>query len=529
MIGSLLYASITTRIDIAFPVALASRYLSAPTNKTLFLVNRIMRYLRGEHDRGISYEASKNKGLIAYCDSDFANDEEGRSTSGMVFLFAGAPIHWRSLRQTSVSLSPTEAEVMSLCTTVKELVWLRNLMLELKLVRDDPTPVYCDNTSAIRLGRDEKAIHRTKHLRAQFYFCHEQVQNKVLDIKYINTNDQLADYLTKPLQVNKFIDARDKMITKIVYRTLFAAFLAMSTVSLWAHKFEEVGPILYQQTDKFVDIGVAEYTIDFSFFNPCAILNKYLPPPIIHPDKSVSNVVDDTSSQSVSQDEIYVRSFIDECQHLYHDTFMMKIGELLSRQPPPKPLIDPHMNEMLRVKRSLASEIVFGICATDLICTLFEPVLPWSSYHKLQELQELMRLEHERFQKLQHSFNTSLVIQKGILEMVANNTRSIREQKRQFGHFVQLSSRITWLSGYIQTRIMMVSTDLRNVIDHMIRGNVATLELSEIFNITALRQIDPRDTEFVSVSALTPSTLRFKFNVRLRAADTFIYQVHAFR
>ena len=77
-IGSLLYASLTTRIDIAFPVALASRYLSAPTNKILFLVNRITRYLRGEHDRGISYQPSKNEGLIAYCDSDFANDEEGR-------------------------------------------------------------------------------------------------------------------------------------------------------------------------------------------------------------------------------------------------------------------------------------------------------------------------------------------------------------------------------------------------------------------------------------------------------------------
>ena len=374
IIGSLLYAAITTRIDICFPVALASRFVSSPQQKHLFLVQRILRYLRGNQELALTYESRKHEGLIAFCDSDFANDKNGRSTSGILFIYGGGPVHWRSSRQTSTALSSSEAEIVSLCDAVKELVWLRNLMLELRLIDNNPVTIYCDNTSAIRIGTSEKAVHRTKHLRAKFYFCHEQVENKIIDIQYVNTNNQLADYLTKPLQVNKFIEARNKMMNNIFAKSLFVALLVSTVVFSAAYKFEEVSPILYQQTDMFVDTGVSEYTVDFTFFNPCNILNNYLPPTASQNfNKSATNQVVPTIP---SQDEFYVRSFIDECNKLYHETFMLKINELLTRQPPPKQVLSNQFNELVRVKRSLVAEAVFAVCTTDLICTLFEPVLP---------------------------------------------------------------------------------------------------------------------------------------------------------
>lgn len=109
-IGSLMYAAVTTRLDIAFAVNRMSRKVSNPTETDGISVKRIFRYLKDKRGIGINYQ-TEQKGLFAYCDADFAGDEEtARSTTGIVILFGEAPIYWRSQRQTLVTLSSTEAE-----------------------------------------------------------------------------------------------------------------------------------------------------------------------------------------------------------------------------------------------------------------------------------------------------------------------------------------------------------------------------------------------------------------------------------
>ena len=514
IVGSLLYAAITTRIDIAYPVGLASRSVANPKTKHWHLIKRIMRYLYSANDLSICYDAHKDEGLIAFCDSDYANDVTGRSTTGMMIMLAGAPIHWRSVRQTMVALSPTEAEMVSLCSTVKEMIWLRNVALELGIIGSGPSMMYCDNTSAIKLASNDQAPHRTKHLRAQFAFCREQVSNKNILVKHISSKIQPADMLTKPLPVKTFISARNKIMRSLVTPILAVALVAYLNFTVTSgFKFDSVGPVLYQETDKYVDGGVSEYTIDYSFINTCNILSSYLPPV--------------TPNQPPTQEESYVRNFINDCHQLYEKAWLVKINELLARQPPTKHIFSDHVGNI--VKRDFISNVISATCVSNLICTLVEPILPWSQHHKINDLQEIVQQEQLRFQKFQHDFNVTLAIQKGIIDMIANNTRSIREQQRQFGQFIHLSSKMTWLSSYIQTRIFMASGDLRTIIDYLTRGQVATLELSELLNITEIRNIDPRDTEFISVQQLTTSTLRFKFNVRLRSNDCQIYQVHSFR
>ena len=394
------------------------------------------------------------------------------------------------------------------------MIWIRNVALELGIIEPKPVTIYCDNTSAIRLASNPQAPHRTKHLRAQFAFCREQVINKKIIVKHISSKYQPADMLTKPLPVKTFVTARDKLMQSLTVRVLALALLAsLSLTTTSGFKFDNVGPILYQETDKFVDDGVTEYTIDYSFINTCNLLNSYLPSA--------------TLNQPPTQEENYVRNFIEECHRLYEQTWLVKINELIARQPPTKHMFTDHIGGI--VKRGFISDVVSATCVSNLICTLVGPILPWSQYHKINDIQEIVKQEQARFQKFQHDFNVTLAIQKGIINMVANNTRSIREQQRQFGQFVHLSSKMTWLSSFIQTRIILASSDLRTIIDYLTRGQVATLELSELLNLTEIRNIDPRDTEFISVQQLTPNTLRLKFNVRLRSNECHIYQVHSFR
>lgn len=201
-VGALTYLAVGTRPDIAYAVGKASRNLETPTTNDVILVKRILRYLKGTADKGLVYRHTMEipKGLVCYSDSDLGGDPEtGRSTSGMVCLLSGAAISWRSHRQTMVSISSTEAEIIAASETAQELVWLNSLLKDLAELQK---PVlYLDNESAIKLSHNPKyEFHkRTKHIKLKHLFVRECVTNGELEVKQVPSSRQLADMLTKPL------------------------------------------------------------------------------------------------------------------------------------------------------------------------------------------------------------------------------------------------------------------------------------------------------------------------------------------
>ena len=84
------------------------------------------------HGLTFSTKAALSKGqaqLDGYCDSDWAGDlDNRRSTSGYVFMLAGAAVSWKSRRQPTVALSSTEAEYMVVTKASEEAIWLRHLL-----------------------------------------------------------------------------------------------------------------------------------------------------------------------------------------------------------------------------------------------------------------------------------------------------------------------------------------------------------------------------------------------------------------
>jgi len=110
-VGSLLYLSTSTRPDIAFAESNVAKFSANPTKRHWTGVKRILRYLKGTSDLGLHYTSNDVDNLVGYLDSDWAGDLDGRkSTSGYLFKLCGAPISWRSKKQTSVALSTAEAE-----------------------------------------------------------------------------------------------------------------------------------------------------------------------------------------------------------------------------------------------------------------------------------------------------------------------------------------------------------------------------------------------------------------------------------
>jgi transposase InsO family protein len=212
-VGTLMYAMLGTRPDIAFAVACVSRYASNPTDEHMTAVKRIFAYLRDTLNYELTYRGDIVD-LTGYSDSDWGGDTSTyRSTAGFVFNIGSGAISWSSKRQPTVALSTCEAEYRAQTHASKEAIWLRQLLQSLIPQEETPfaTIVYCDNQSAIALAKDPKFHARTKYIAVEEHWIREKIQDNTIELQYIQTSKQVADGLTKALPKDAFIQFRDAL------------------------------------------------------------------------------------------------------------------------------------------------------------------------------------------------------------------------------------------------------------------------------------------------------------------------------
>lgn len=214
-IGALMYLANNTRPDIAFSVNLLARYSSAPTKRHWNGVKHILRYLRGTSDMGLYFQRHDEKkiaNLVGYSDAGYLSDpHKAISQSGYLFLYGGTAISWRSTKQTLVATSSNHAELIALYETGRECVWLRSLIhyvhesCGLESIGKGPTVIYEDNAACIaQIKEGYIKGDRTKHISPKFFSTHElQVEGKV-DVKQIQSSQNLADLFTKSLPTKVF-------------------------------------------------------------------------------------------------------------------------------------------------------------------------------------------------------------------------------------------------------------------------------------------------------------------------------------
>ena len=205
-VGALMYAMVCTRPDISHAVSMVSRYMHNPGKEHWQAVRWILRYLQGTVDVGLKFERNKTSSqhLVGYVDSDYAGDlDKRRSTTGYVFTLAGGPISWRSMLQSTVALSTTEAEYMAVTEAFKEAMWVHGLIEDLGIDQEN-VEVFCDSQSAICLAKNQVHHSRTKHIDVRFHFIREIVEEGDVLLQKIPTADNPADMLTKVVSGIKF-------------------------------------------------------------------------------------------------------------------------------------------------------------------------------------------------------------------------------------------------------------------------------------------------------------------------------------
>nr|CAN70299.1 hypothetical protein VITISV_001397 [Vitis vinifera] len=99
-VGSLMYAQVCTRLDIAFVVGMLGQYQSNPGLDHWRVAKKVMRYLQETKNYKLMYRRTSNLEVVGYLDSDFASCVDScKSTSGYIFILAGGAISWRSVKQ----------------------------------------------------------------------------------------------------------------------------------------------------------------------------------------------------------------------------------------------------------------------------------------------------------------------------------------------------------------------------------------------------------------------------------------------
>ena len=205
LIGSLLYITLGTRIDILYAVIKLSRYASNPSEQHFTSIKRVFRYLKATINYGITYYRDSNKYISGYCDADYAGDlVSGKSTSRYIFLLANGPISWKSKLQTIIAQSTTEAEYVAINAATKEAIFIISLLKELGYYKQSKFPLYTDNNGALLLAKNPVFHERTKHIAVKYHYIRELINKGIIDLIYISTQEQKADGLTKALERTKF-------------------------------------------------------------------------------------------------------------------------------------------------------------------------------------------------------------------------------------------------------------------------------------------------------------------------------------
>lgn len=211
IIGGLQYLNLT-RPDLSYCINKLSQFMHKPTSLHLQHLKRILRYIKLTINHGLMLHKTAANNLLAYSDADWGgNNDDRTSTSAYIIFFGGNPISWLSRKQRTVARSSTEAEYRAVATATTEIMWLQNLLHELRIPIHDPPRLLCDNVGAIYLCSNPVLHSRMKYISLDYNFVREQVQTNKLIVTHVSTKDQLADLLTKPLPTTKFTELMSKI------------------------------------------------------------------------------------------------------------------------------------------------------------------------------------------------------------------------------------------------------------------------------------------------------------------------------
>ncbi|SGZ34809.1 BQ5605_C075g12922 [Microbotryum silenes-dioicae] len=181
-IGSLMYAAVETRPDLAFMVSYLARFSQQPGPAHWTAIKQVLRYIKGTLDLGLTYRKT-TKTAIAWC----------------------------SKREHRVAKSTTDVEYLSLSYTSGDAIHLSELLAELGAPVSGPVVLYGNNQGSLALAQHPTNYQGSRHVRISEHYVRERVAEKEIEVRYIDTGNMFADIFTKALRPKPFLFHRENL------------------------------------------------------------------------------------------------------------------------------------------------------------------------------------------------------------------------------------------------------------------------------------------------------------------------------
>ena len=217
LVGVLNYVATGSRPDICYAVHILSTKAHSPTLADLNRAKKCLIYLRDTKNLSLYYRNKRHAKfeLEMYVDASFATGSNRRSIYGYVIYLNRTILLYKAKTQPLVTLSSTESEFVGVALSLKDMMWTRNLLTEMKVTLATSV-VYCDNQGALKILSNNSSTGRTKNLDTKLQFAKEQFGDKKFIARYVETSDQIADIFTKPLNRLAFEKLRHELLQEYI-------------------------------------------------------------------------------------------------------------------------------------------------------------------------------------------------------------------------------------------------------------------------------------------------------------------------
>ncbi|KAI5316518.1 hypothetical protein L3X38_036225 [Prunus dulcis] len=185
LVGSLMYAQVCTRPDLAFAVSVLGRFQSNPGQARWVATKKVLRYLQRTKNCKLVYRQSEDLELVGYADADLGGCVDSmKSTSGFVFLFESGAVSWKSVKQTLTATLTMQAEYIACYEATSQAIWLKNFITSLQVVEslERPIQIWNDNSSAVFFAKSNKRTSGSRHIKFKYLSVREDVKEGLVNI-----------------------------------------------------------------------------------------------------------------------------------------------------------------------------------------------------------------------------------------------------------------------------------------------------------------------------------------------------------
>ena len=200
-LGQLRYTADKSRPDLLAPLSLLARNAHQPGRTQLRGVKQVFRYIQADPARGVKFCKADDNDIVLWgmCDASYITKDDSKSQYGFALFLNlnSGTVYARSSKSRTVDRSATEAEIKAIDETIKAILWFRGFLEELGYPQNQPTVIFTDSESAVTILTTNRPSSNTGHVTMRINAINESIKTRQIELKWISTNDNIADILTK--------------------------------------------------------------------------------------------------------------------------------------------------------------------------------------------------------------------------------------------------------------------------------------------------------------------------------------------